>query len=277
MGTADGTSGARAVARGRAARIRRPWRAGRRGRPVRRWLSRVLAAALVLPVAASLLPAAAQTAAATATVPPPPPPCPPHAPQVRVEVEDAEPTVLGGADIDELHARTRQPRTARIHHLALTTSRVEWRSEITARYAQAAGDGPVCAVPGEVTLVLVHAEHAVRLAREIPEDGCLWREVMAHERRHVAVNRRSLRAAAAAARAAAEAWALQAEARGPDVEAAVARLQRGLRRAIEPALARMRAEREAGHRAIDTQEEYRRLARVCPADQSLLRETLNGH
>jgi hypothetical protein len=257
---------------------------GDAGRLARGPAAAVLFAALALPATAPRQPAAAQSAAATAVAPPPPPAaappsprCPPHAPQVRVEVEDPEPAVVGGADIDELHARTGRPRTERVHHLALTTSRVEWRSEITARYAQATPGGPVCAVPGEVTLVLAHAEHVVRLAREIPENGCLWREVMAHEKRHVAVNRRSLRGAAAAAQAAAAAWARQAEARGPDIDAAVGRLQRGLRRAIEPALARMRAEREAGHRAIDTREEYRRLARVCPADQSLLRQTLNGH
>ena len=44
--------------------------------------------------------------------------------------------------------------------------------------------------------------------------------------------------------------------------------------AIEPALASMRAAREAGHAAIDSPEEYARLSRICPADQALLRRAL---
>ncbi len=196
---------------------------------------------------------------------------------MRIVLDDPEPVLLAGADVDELHARTRQPRTPHTHHLALTTSRVDWRSEITAHYARAPGAGPVCAVAGAVTVHLVHAEHVIRLAREIPEGGCLWREVLAHERRHVAINRRTLRTALGRVRAAAEAWAARAEARAPEVEPAVGTLQEGLRRAIEPALAAMRAERERGHRAIDTREEYRRLARVCPGDQAVLRAVFREH
>ncbi|MBX6376110.1 MAG: hypothetical protein IRZ13_18025 [Acetobacteraceae bacterium] len=265
--------------------------------------ARVLSVAVVgaFLLAAALLPAAApvraQPAAATppsvpASPPAPPavsvprgggtaprqtasaPACPPRAPRVRVAFEDPEPRLLADADVDELHNRSREPRTPRLHHLALTTSRVDWRSEITAHYARAPDGGPVCAVPGSVTLHLVHAEHVMRLAREIPEGGCLWREVLAHERRHVAVNRRALRNAARRLEAAVEAWAARAAARAPDVEGAVAALQEQLRRAIEPALAAMRAEREREHRAIDTPAEYDRLSRVCPRDQAVLNERL---
>jgi hypothetical protein len=195
---------------------------------------------------------------------------------VRVVLEDPEPTLLIGAGVDELHGESREPRTPRLHHLALTTSRVDWRSEVTAHYARAPEGGPVCAVIGTLTLHLVHAEHVIRLAREIPEGGCLWRAVLAHERRHVAVNRRALRSAARRLQAVAKEWARRAEARAPDVEGAVTALQERLRRAIEPTLAAMRAERERGHRAIDTPEEYDRLARICPADQAVLNERLEA-
>ncbi|MBL6455627.1 hypothetical protein JMJ55_09855 [Belnapia sp. T6] len=121
---------------------------------------------------------------------------------------------------------------------------------------------------------MVQTEHRVRIAREIPEGGCLWREVLAHERRHVAVNRRSLREAAAAARAAAAAWAARAEGHGATLEEAMAGLRTGLRQAIEPALAAMRSGRATAHGAIDTQAEYERLGRTCPADQQRLREAL---
>ena len=163
------------------------------------------------------------------------------------------------------------------HHLGLTISRVEWRSEITVRSRGGQRDGqrePVCAVPTELRIRLLHATHGIRLAREVPPGGCLAAEVLAHERRHAEVNRRTLREAATELRALARAWAARAEARAPDVNAAAIALQEELGQVLEPALARLRAAREAGHDAIDTTEEYQRLSRICPEDQRRLRQAL---
>lgn len=202
------------------------------------------------------------------------PACPPARVQVRVAVTDPEPALSTRLGIDALHAKSGRPRSATVHHLALTSSRVEWQGEIDARTM--AGRGGACARPERVLLTLAQTEHLVRIAHEIPRGTCLFRAVEAHERRHVAVNRRTLRAAAARARRAAGAWAAGAEGRGATEREAVAALQRGLRHAIEPAMAAMRAQRDAAHRAIDTEAEYRRLARICPADQRALRERLRG-
>ena len=161
------------------------------------------------------------------------------------------------------------------HHLGLTVSRVEWRSDITVRSGGIRGE-PVCAVPAELRIRLVHAAHTIRLAREVPPGGCLAAEVLAHERRHAEVNRRTLREAATELRGLARAWAARAETRAPDVNAAAIALQEELAQVLEPALARLRAAREAGHGAIDTSDEYRRLSRVCPDDQRRLRQTLRG-
>lgn len=214
--------------------------------------------------------AAAQAAAE------PEPACPSRGARVRVELSDPEPTLRLDATAAELLAESgRSSPGAQVHHLGLTVSRVEWRSEITARYLTSGGpSGAVCAVPAEVRVALLHAEHVIRVAREVPANGCLRREVEAHERRHVAVNRRTLRDASTELRGLVEAWAAQAEARAADVEAATDALQDGLRRAMEPALERMRRARERGHAAIDTPEEYRRLGRVCPSDQERLRVAL---
>lgn len=189
---------------------------------------------------------------------------------------DPEPRVLAPVPAARLRMQAGGSEEAglHLHHLGLTLSRVEWRSEITVR-SQGPSGGPVCARPSEVRLRLIHAEHTIRLARELPRDGCLAREVLAHERRHVAVNRRTLREAAEALRATAVAWAARAEARAPDVGAAALALQDELAEAVEPVLARLRAAREAGHAAIDTAEEYQRLGRVCPQDQRRLRAALN--
>ena len=193
--------------------------------------------------------------------------------RVTLALADPAPVLSAASGTAALEAASGLPQAARLHHLGLTASRVEWGSEIDTRWRDLPGGG-TCARPARVGLRLAQTEHRISIASEIPRGGCLWRAVEAHERRHVALNQATLRQAATAMRRAAEAWAPRAEGRGPDAEAAVARLQEGLRQAIEPALASMRAAREAGHAAIDSPEEYARLSRICPADQALLRRAL---
>lgn len=226
-------------------------------------VARWIAAALLLPCVAL-----AQEA-------PPAADCPPRGTAaMRVTLNDPDARVLPPLTAAQLRAEAGVPEGhAHLHHLGLTLSRVEWRSEITVRSLGPAG-GPVCGVPADVRLSLVHAEHAIRLAREVPRDGCLAREVLAHERRHVEVNRRTLRDAAEELRTVTRAWIQRAEARAPDAAAAAAALQDDLAATVEPVLARLRAAREAGHAAIDTEAEYRRLGRVCPEDQRRLRGVL---
>jgi hypothetical protein len=205
------------------------------------------------------------------------PPCPPRGtPTTRVILQDPDPRVLQAVPAAQLRAQAGVPEGhAHLHHLGLTLSRVEWRSEITVR-SQGLQAGPVCAVPSEVRLSLIHAEHSIRLAREIPREGCLAREVLEHERRHVEVNRRTLREAAEALRAVARDWAARAEVRAADPAAAATALQEDLSDAVEPVLARLRSAREEAHGRIDTEAEYARLGRVCPEDQRRLRGVLGG-
>lgn len=220
-----------------------------------------------LALLALLLPSAALGQAAPA--------CPPRGtPALNVELVDPEPRVLPPLPAAQLRTEAGGVHEGEFpHHLGLTVSRVEWRSEITVR-SRGPERGPVCAVPSEIRLRLMHAEHDIRLAREVPRGGCLAGEVMAHERRHAEVNRRTLREAADGLRAAARGWAARAEVRAPDVNAAAAALQDQLGDVLEPVLERLRSTREAAHAAIDTTEEYRRLGRVCPEDQRRLRAAL---
>ncbi len=208
------------------------------------------------------------------------PACPPRGtPALNVSLSDPEPRVLPPLPAWQLR-QIAEGEEAEIgpplHHLGLTLSRVEWRSEITVRSGAAAAGG-VCAVPSEVRVTLLHAEHIIRLAREIPRGGCLAGEVLAHERRHAEVNRRTLREAADGLRAVARAWAARAEARAPDVGAAALLLQDQLAAAVEPVLERLRQARAAQHAQIDSPEEYRRLGRVCPGDQRRIRFTFGAH
>ena len=198
---------------------------------------------------------------------------------VSVEVVDPEPRTLPPLPAQQLRAEVGGHfDPAFPHHLGLTTSRVEWRSEITVRAQAPAGGrgGVVCAVPAELRIRLVHAEHSIRLAREVPPGSCLAAEVLAHERRHVEVNRRTLRDMATEVRMIARNWAQRAETRAPDVNAAAVALQQELAWVLEPALERLRVTREGAHAAIDSTEEYRRLSRVCPEDQRRLRQALRG-
>jgi hypothetical protein len=212
--------------------------------------------------AAALLAAGSATAAE--------PGCPPPArPRVEVSLDDPEPSLDLGAGMDALRAEADAPRSAAHRHLGATVSRVEWQSELEARVHLF--PGRVCARPERVSLALRHAEHSVRIARELPRGGCLFRETEAHERRHVAANRATLRRAAAEAGAAARAWASSAVGRGATEQAAMAALRDGLRRAIAPAMDAMQAARDAAHREIDRPEEYRRLGSVCPDDQRAIR------
>jgi hypothetical protein len=198
---------------------------------------------------------------------------------VRVELQDPEPKRLPPLPAAELSAQLAPPvagppppAALRVHHLGVTSSRVQWQSEITAR-TQVSEEG-ACAVPADLRVVLRHAAHSIRLAREVPAGGCLERQVLAHEMRHVAVNRRTLREAAAELRRALEAWAAQAEARGKDAGEAGSALQEAMKAAMEPAMAKLREAREAGHAQIDSRIEYRRLSIACPADQVKLRTAL---
>lgn len=201
--------------------------------------------------------------------------CPPRGTlALSVDVVDPEARLLNPAPSATLRGQAGADAGGLFpHHLGLTVSRVEWRTDITARSRGLEG-GPVCAVPAEVRVRLMHAEHTIQLARELPAGGCLAREVLAHERRHAEVNRRTIREAGAELRIAVRAWAAHVEARAADSGAAAMALQEDLTRALEPALERLRTAREAGHAQVDTAEEYARLSRVCPEDQRRLRAAL---
>ena len=223
------------------------------------------------PAAAALAAAAAGALFATGAAAEPG--CPQTArPRLEVSLEDPEPSLDLGAGMDALRAEADAPRSAAHRHLGATVSRVEWQSELEARVQSS--PGRVCARPERVSLNIRHAEHGVRIARELPRGGCLFRETEAHERRHVSVNRATLRRAAAEVEAAARAWAASAAGRGATEQAAMAALRDGLRRAIAPAMDAMQAARDAAHREIDRPEEYRRLGSVCPDEHRAIGQRL---
>lgn len=230
------------------------------------------------PVAAAPQPGPAP-APARAALPPPPPralaiACPPRTPGARVEVavSDPAPRLSHDTPVAGLNALAGHGVGSGFQHLGLTILRSEWRSEIALRVA--GGDGAVCAVVEHVRVTLAHTENRILIAREIPAGTCLYQEVEAHERRHVAANTRVLRAAVAPARRAIEAWAAEAEGRAANPETAKAVLQEGLRQAMEPVMAALNERRTEANRAVDSPEEYQRLSRSCALDHVRLQDRL---
>lgn len=179
-----------------------------------------------------------------------------------------EPGLSTEARVADLHRLMGAPHAAAARHLGLTSFRVEWQGEVAA--GGIAGPEGACMVARAVTMTFTQVEHLIRIAREVGTGTCLFAEVEAHERRHVAVNREALRIAAEEAREAAYQWALRAEGRGATPDQAAESLRLDLRRAIEPVLARLHRAQAQGHAAIDTPAEYRRLAAACPADHALV-------
>jgi hypothetical protein len=160
--------------------------------------------------------------------------CPDTGATISVSRDDPDPAI-SSAPMAALRSQM-QAAAQRTHgeHLGVTASRVEWRMELAARYLREA-DGRVCAVADRVSIVLAHVEHAIRIAEEIPPQGCLWREVLVHEQRHVAVNRTTLAQAELALRVAVTEWARRASARAADAEASDRRWNRIWRRCVGPA------------------------------------------
>lgn len=205
------------------------------------------------------------------------PACPPRSttrPQVEVAIVDPQPRLSRDTTIAALHALSGQPQRADFHHLGVTALRMEWRGEV--QVSVTSDPSGACAEVARVRVTLAHVGHRILIAREIPAASCLYQEVETHERRHVAANRRVLRDAAAPVRRAIEAWANEAEARAATADAAREALLSGLQAAMTPVIAAVQERRDAANRAIDSPEEYRRIAQSCGVDHIRLQDRLRN-
>lgn len=195
-------------------------------------------------------------------------------PQVEVVLLDPQPRLSRDTTVSALHALSGLPQRADFHHLGVTVVRMEWRSEM--QISLATSSDRICAVVARVRVTLAHVDHRILIAREIPQGSCLYEEVEMHERRHVAANRQALRDAAVPARRALEAWALGAEAQAATAEGAREALASGLQATMRPLIAAVQERRDAANRAIDSPEEYRRIARSCGVDHMRLQDRLRN-
>jgi hypothetical protein len=166
----------------------------------------------------------------------------------------------------------RDPRLDRfIHAMGLTVA--QWGTDVAVAGLAGLRGGRACFVATELHVRFGLQAHLVFIAREIPRGSCLWRDVHAHEMRHVGVNRESIRAAASVLAADVETLARQGiSTDGPTVEAAQQQALDRLRAAVRRAEQAFDQRSTRGHVSIDTPEEYERASRACGGEaQRLLR------
>lgn len=110
--------------------------------------------------------------------------------------------------------------------------------------------------------VKIDAAIVVYVAKEIPQNSCLWREVLTHEQRHVAIAQAFLPRMDDYMRPRVYAAATRTVAAKSDGEAGKL-MQPAIVKVVRSALDELMSELEAQQLRIDTVEEYTRFSRAC--------------
>jgi len=207
--------------------------------------------------------------------------CPaPRPARMTIEILNPEPLIDGTRSMRWLSDRLRDnargwPRDPRfdrfIHAMGLTVTK--WGNEISIVGLVSPRDGRQCFVATELHVRFGLHVHLVFIASDIPYGSCLWRDVYAHELRHVRVNREAIRAVAALLSADVETLARQGiSTEGPTAEAAQQAALAHLHAAVRRAEQAFEQYAIRGHASIDTPEEYDRASRACGGEaQRILR------
>jgi hypothetical protein len=137
-------------------------------------------------------------------------------------------------------------------------------------------DGTHCASLSKLTLEFRFADVHIHLARELPSRSCIQREVLAHENRHVAVDRNLVqswknRISDAAKQAARSVGTITVR----NVNTAPATLAEQLKPELDTAINRLLEDRARLQALVDSPAEYSRISRVCNgAAQGIVRKAL---
>lgn len=167
---------------------------------------------------------------------------------------------------------TRLKGQSRANEWVLGLTHTDARIDIKAggRMLQDRASGYECIMP-RIDVSLTYLPIMVYVSREFPPGTCSYREVMAHEMRHLKTYQDFLPQAEARVRA-----ALAKRFAGKPLYAPIGQAQASLQREIDrswmPYIKREMAKVELLQAAIDTPQEYARLGKVCGGEvQSLLR------
>jgi hypothetical protein len=223
-----------------------------------RWLPPLLAAG-VFACALSASPAAAQSGARA---------CPDFGPAtVTLEVEMPplrRDDTKSLAQLAGVPGRRPGPAgSARGHILGLTQARYGERSKIGAVFQPIAG-GTICGSVKSLAITFGFQERTVLVARELPDNSCIHREVLEHEMRHVAADEALLRDFAPLLKRRMEAVVARVGAvRARSQEQALAAIRRPLDAEMRALFREFGQKRDQAQRRIDTVTEYDRVARSC--------------
>ena len=125
-------------------------------------------------------------------------------------------------------------------------------------------NGTYCASLRSVTVEFRFTDSTIFVATDLPRDSCIYREVLAHEHKHVAVDAQLLnewnsRLRTEVTHAVSTVGTVSARSSDEAVKLLSARLEPNIRRTMDALMAE-RAHRQA---QVDTPEEYHRVSRSC--------------
>ncbi len=174
--------------------------------------------------------------------------------------------LLGIRDLKKLYATTDNGTVAETpghFPLGLTVTDARYDMNVEA-LVSTLSDGTICAALKELTVHVRFADVKVHVARELPYGSCIEHEVLAHENRHVAVDRDlvqgwqpNLQQAVEKAARNLGSLTVTSARNGP------AALGDRLKPALESAMNQLLAERARRQAEVDSPEEYARFSHVC--------------
>lgn len=193
-------------------------------------------------------------------------------PQIKVELQLAPlqtDLTRSVAQLGSVPGRAPGPAGASQGHiLGLTQARYGEQSQLSATF-QPMGDGTFCASPRSVAVTFGIQQHVVLIARELPLDSCIHREVMAHEMRHVAVDQALVKEfSPIVRRRLEEALGRIGPVRARSQEQALGTIRRPIEAALKATLQEFGRERDRRQAQVDTREEYERVSRSCNGEVS---------
>lgn len=124
--------------------------------------------------------------------------------------------------------------------------------------------GGVCGSVRTLTIHFGYARRTVYIARELPPQSCIYREVMAHEMEHVAIDDRVLEEFRPRLRQQIQGLVDQLRpVRGRTPDQVARTLQRSVETVVNRSMEEFGRERDRRQARLDTAEEYTRVSQAC--------------
>jgi hypothetical protein len=188
-------------------------------------------------------------------------------PRVEIELTQNQPATRRDLNVLQLSRRragVQAPALVPKRTIGLTEAQMRVVTRLTTETVR--GDGGVCLRPSLVRVEL-RIESTVFIARELVNKPCHSEQVLLHENEHVAIDRRFAQASIADYRRVAEENLAAAATTDPiapgEVAGATNRMRASLSEALHRVTEKLYQDRKTAQAALDTPEEYARLAAVC--------------